>query len=128
MSSFLTRLKDRKLAQWALAYLAGAWALLEAFGFAADTFLWPQVLVRILTILCVLGFFLALVLAWYHGEKGRQRVSGPELINIAILLGLGGLGLSLLGGQGERSNSLARTADEPEAGTEDVATTFEEQE
>ena len=37
-----------------------------------------------------LGFVVALVLAWYHGEKGRQRVSGAELLLIALLLAIGG--------------------------------------
>jgi TolB-like protein len=44
-----------------------------------------------------MGFFIALVLAWYHGEKGRQRVSGPELMMIAALLIVAGVALSTLG-------------------------------
>ncbi|HKT41247.1 MAG TPA: hypothetical protein VJQ86_02730, partial [Rhodanobacteraceae bacterium] len=38
----------------------------------------------------VLGFVVALVLAWYHGERGAQRVSGPELLLIALALAIGG--------------------------------------
>ena len=34
----------------------------------------------------VLGIPVAAVFAWYHGEKGRQRVSGPELTILAVLL------------------------------------------
>jgi TolB-like protein/Flp pilus assembly protein TadD len=33
-----------------------------------------------------IGFFVALVLAWYHGEKGQQRATGLELLIIAGLL------------------------------------------
>ncbi|MGQ0560775.1 MAG: hypothetical protein ACT443_02745 [Gemmatimonadota bacterium] len=29
------------------------------------------------------GFFATLVVAWYHGEKGQQRVSGIELLMLA---------------------------------------------
>ena len=43
-----------------------------------------------------IGFFITLVLAWYHGEKGRQRVSGPELLMVAALLVVAGGVLSLL--------------------------------
>ena len=34
--------------------------------------------------------FVALVLAWYHGERGAQRVSGTELLILALLLAMGG--------------------------------------
>ena len=46
----------------------------------------------------IVGLFVALVIAWYHGDQGRQRVSGAELLIIAGLLALGGLGLGLLSG------------------------------
>jgi tetratricopeptide (TPR) repeat protein len=42
------------------------------------------------------GLVITLVLAWYHGEKGRQRVGGVELLIIAAAFALGGFGLSLL--------------------------------
>jgi serine/threonine-protein kinase len=96
MASLLDRLKERKLVQWAIAYLAGAWAALEATGFVAEQFDWPEVLLQAFTILAVFGFFVVLVLAWYHGEKGRQRVSGPELLMVAALLVIAGGVLSML--------------------------------
>ncbi|MBS0486449.1 MAG: tetratricopeptide repeat protein, partial [Proteobacteria bacterium] len=34
--------------------------------------------------------FVALVLAWYHGERGAQRVSSTELVILALLLAIGG--------------------------------------
>jgi serine/threonine-protein kinase len=37
-----------------------------------------------------LGFVVTLLLAWYHGEQGRQRVSGTELLLIALVLAVGG--------------------------------------
>src|SRR5690348_13143657 len=40
--------------------------------------------------LIALGFVIALVLAWYHGERGAQRVSGAELLLIALVLAIGG--------------------------------------
>jgi hypothetical protein len=39
--SLLTRLKERKLVQWALAYAAGAWALLEGVDLVGGQFSWP---------------------------------------------------------------------------------------
>ncbi|UCC83777.1 MAG: tetratricopeptide repeat protein [Gemmatimonadota bacterium] len=100
MNSLLKRLKERKLFQWALAYLAGAWLVLQAMEVTAEPFGWPLALQRGVTILLVVGFFVALVVAWYHGEKGRQRASGPELLMIAVLLGIGAAVVSLLGPEG----------------------------
>jgi serine/threonine-protein kinase len=96
MSSFLQRLKERKLFQWALAYLAGAWLVLQAMEVTAEPFGWPLALQRGVTILLVVGFFVALVLAWYHGEKARQRVSGPELLMITALLAIAAILLAIL--------------------------------
>ena len=77
MTSLLQRLKERKLVQWVIAYLAGAWVLVEASTLVAQQFHWPEWIGQTVTILAAFGFFVTLVLAWYHGEKGRQQVSGP---------------------------------------------------
>src|SRR5690348_11259726 len=90
MAELLARLKQRKLVQWALAYLAGAWAVLQALGLAADSYDWPHRVMQIAFAAIAVGFAIALVLAWYHGEKGRQRVSGAELLLIALVLAIGG--------------------------------------
>jgi TolB-like protein/Tfp pilus assembly protein PilF len=90
MSGLLQRLKERKLVQWALAYLAGAWVLLQVIGLVGQQFDWPQGLLRGITVAAGVGFFVVLVLAWYHGERGAQRVSGTELLIVALLLLIGG--------------------------------------
>jgi TolB-like protein/Tfp pilus assembly protein PilF len=86
------------MVQWALAYLAGAWVVLEASGYVGDQFGWPDIVGQVLTVLAFSGFFVVLVVAWYHGEKGRQWVSGPELLIIALLLLISGGVLRMLGG------------------------------
>lgn len=121
MSSLLIRLKERKLGQWGLAYLTGAWAFLEAIGFVADTFNWPGLFLQIITVLAIIGFFVTLVIAWYHGEKGRQRVSGAELVILALLFALGALGLSVLGEGGTEPKRAAPTVAEEEGEVEDLA-------
>jgi len=42
------------------------------------------------TIAAGIGFFIALLLAWYHGERGAQKVSGAELVLLSLLLLIGG--------------------------------------
>lgn len=89
--SLLRRLRERKLVQWALAYLTGAWVVIEVFDLFDGRFGWPSWSFTALLSLVVVGFPITLVLAWYHGERGRQRVSGPELVIIATLLTVTGV-------------------------------------
>ena len=90
MTGFVQRLRQRKMAQWALAYAAGAWVLLQVLGLAADSYEWPRIVMRVGFGIVVLGFVATLVLAWYHGERGQQKVGGTELLILALLLGVGG--------------------------------------
>jgi len=90
MGDLLQRLRERKLVQWALAYAAFAFALLQGLDIVAQQFGWADGVRRGITIALVIGFFVTLVLAWYHGERGAQRVSGVELGILALLLAIGG--------------------------------------
>jgi TolB-like protein/Tfp pilus assembly protein PilF len=90
MSEFLQRLKQRKLVQWTLAYVAAAFALLQGIDIVAQRFGWPEQTMRLVIIALSVGLFVTLVLAWYHGERGAQRVTGTELVILALLLAIGG--------------------------------------
>jgi serine/threonine-protein kinase len=90
MNEFLQRLKQRKLVQWGIAYVAAAFALLQGIDIIAQQFGWPEGVRRGITLALVVGFFVTLILAWYHGERGAQRVSGTELLIIGLVLALGG--------------------------------------
>ena len=90
MSDFLQRLHERKLVQWALAYVAFGFALLQGVDIVAQRFAWPESIERALIVVLAIGFFVTIVLAWYHGERGAQRVSGVELSILALLLAIGG--------------------------------------
>ncbi len=90
MNEFFRRLKQRKLVQWTLAYVAAAFALLQGVDIVAQRFGWPEQTMRFVIIALSVGFFVTLVLAWYHGERGAQRVTGTELLILALLLAIGG--------------------------------------
>ncbi len=79
------RLKDRRIVQWAIAYVAAAWVLLQVAELLFGIFAWPDVWLRRLTVALVFGFVAAVVLAWYHGEKGQQRASKVELALLAAI-------------------------------------------
>ncbi|HXO94577.1 MAG TPA: hypothetical protein VN825_10595, partial [Candidatus Acidoferrum sp.] len=90
MNEFFQRLKQRKLVQWAIAYVAAAFALLQGIDIVAQQFGWPEGVRRGITLGLIIGFFVTLILAWYHGERGAQRVTGTELLIIGLVLALGG--------------------------------------
>ena len=90
MNEFFQRLKQRKLVQWAIAYVAAAFALLQGIDIVGQQFGWPEGVRRGITLALVVGFFVTLVLAWYHGERGAQRVTGAELLIIGLVLAVGG--------------------------------------
>src|SRR5690348_9391087 len=90
MTEFLTRLKQRKLVQWALAYAAFAFALMQGLDIVAQQFGWTEGARRGITLTLGVGLFVVLVLAWYHGERGAQRVGSMEIMILALLLAIGG--------------------------------------
>ena len=90
MDEFFERMRQRKIVQWALAYIAAAFALIQVLDIVAQRFGWPEQTIRFFILALAIGFFVTLVLAWYHGEKGAQRVTGPELLFLALLLTIGG--------------------------------------
>jgi adenylate cyclase len=84
------RIRDHKVVQWTLAYLALAYTLLHGAEMLGNSLGWSHSLLRGFTLLLILGIPVVLILSWYHGARGLRRVSGTELMIIAILLAIGG--------------------------------------
>lgn len=72
------RVRQRKLGQWTLAYLAGAWCCVQVFDLLGEQFDWPIQVLRTITSLFAYGVLPVLVIAWYHGERGAQRIRVTE--------------------------------------------------
>ena len=87
MNEFFRRLKQRKLVQWTLAYVAAAFALLQGIDIVAQRFGWPEQTMRFVIIALSVGLFVTLVLAWYHGERGAQRVTWRRTADSCALAG-----------------------------------------
>ncbi len=98
MNEFLQRLKQRKLVQWGVAFIAAAFALMQGIDIVASRFGWPEQTMRFVIIALSVGLFVTLVLAWYHGERGAQRINGTELLILTLLLAIGGGFLWRFGG------------------------------
>jgi TolB-like protein len=114
------KLRRRKVVQWGLAYMAGAWVALQVIGFAADAFGWPALAKQLTMLALAIGLPIALVLAWYHGDRGHQRATRSELAIIAVLLLIGGAGLWLYGHRStppQTATTAATRAPAPAAST-----------
>ena len=85
-----TKLRRRKVVQWGVAYAAGAWGVLQGLAYLSDTFDWPRQIQQFGTLALLIGLPIALVIAWYHGDRGQQRLSAPELTILTLLFLVGG--------------------------------------
>ena len=72
------KLRHRKVVQWGLVYVAAAWGFLQGLEYVSEAFEWPTQLRQIALIAFLIGLPIVLVLAWYHGDRGQQRISTPE--------------------------------------------------
>jgi len=102
MLTFLRRLKQRKIVQWAIGYFAAAWVILEVFDMIAEQFMWPVWIRQASTVLVLFGGLVTIVLAWYHGERGRQKAGVMELVMVVAILALGGQSIWLLKDRSDR--------------------------
>lgn len=84
------KLRRRKVVQWGIAYAAGAWGLLQGIAYLRDTFGWPHELQQVATIALLAGLPVTMTLAWYHGDKGQQRVTRAEIAILSLLVVVGG--------------------------------------
>ena len=65
------RLKQRKIVQRGLAYLAGAFVVFQGVEVMAEPWGISPAFQRGIHIVLLIGLFITLVFAWYHGEKGH---------------------------------------------------------
>ena len=84
------RLRRRKVVQWGIAYAAGSWGFLQGLSYLSTVFAWSAQLQRFATVAFLVGLPIVLVLAWYHGDRGHQRVTRTEFAVLTLLFLLGG--------------------------------------
>ncbi len=113
MRSVLNRLKRRKLGQWSIGYLAAAFVAVQVMDGVSGPLEMSLAAQQRVLFLLVVGFFLTLVLAWYHGEQGRQQVAGAEIGLIAGLLAFAGIGLVVIGPANLEDGATSSAAETP---------------
>jgi TolB-like protein/Flp pilus assembly protein TadD len=84
------KLRRRKVAQWGFAYCLFSWGSLQGLEYLSNTFDWPPLLQQLATLLFLIGLPIALVVAWFHGDRGEQHVGAGEFLILFGLLLLGG--------------------------------------
>ena len=122
MASTPSRWRERRLAQWGLAYVAGAFVAIQAMEALSEPLGLSIFFQQAVLTLIFMGLPVALVLAWFHGEKGAQRVSPAEFM-ILIALGVVTVGALTIvwqrsrDGSGLRPLPIAGAASLPPAGS-----------
>ena len=66
-------LKERRTAQWGVAYLTIAWLVLQLIGELQGPWRLPDWTVRAAQLTLLAGFFATLVLAWVSGRRAKRR-------------------------------------------------------
>jgi TolB-like protein len=86
-----TRIREHKMPQWGTAYLGAALAVAQGTELLAAAFDWPASANQIVLVLLVIGFPIALTIAWYHGHRGLRQMSQGELAIVSVLLLIGAI-------------------------------------
>jgi TolB-like protein len=90
VASVWSALRRRKVVQWGLVYVAAAWGFLQGLEYVTETFHWPEQLRQVTFLALLIGLPIALVLAYYHGDRAQHRITTSELAILTLLLLLGG--------------------------------------
>ncbi len=88
MPGFFSRLRERRIVQIMMSAAAAGWLVLEVVSSLIERGLLPNLLYEVLLVWYVGGLAVALVLGWYHGEKGHQAFTKPEIL-VLIVVGVG---------------------------------------
>lgn len=84
------RLRRRKVVQWTFAYAALAWLALQILSLVAESYDWPHSVMRAAIGVAATGLATAFVVAWFHGERGAQRVGAVEGAILTLVVVMGG--------------------------------------
>lgn len=101
--TFFTQLKDRRLFKIVFAYLAAAWIALEVASQVTEQGVLPGAVYQVVLIWALCGIPGALIVGWYHGEKGKQHATRTE---VGLLIGI--VLLALIASAGTVSDEMSR--------------------
>ncbi len=78
LAAFWKRIVEHKIGQWLLAYVAFVYACLHSIELLGEAFEWPRFVLRISTVLLLLGMPVTVILAWYsRGSANSDPAHAP---------------------------------------------------
>jgi len=83
---FFELLMERRFLPIIGAYLAGSWVFIEATDQLENRGYVPEPAYQIALTTGLFGFLATNVLAWFHGPRGRQRMTGLEAVILGALV------------------------------------------
>jgi len=120
MTGFFEELKRRKVYRVAIAYIVASWALAQGIAQVFPVFDIPNSRIRVVILLLLIGFPIALVLAWIFDitPSGIERTSRAELAAAptrrrrnVVWLGVAGIAISTAVGLLVLPRAVARKVD-----------------
>jgi hypothetical protein len=76
-------LRKRRMPEWVGSTIAAALVLLEVVDQLTDNSVLPAILYPVTLATALAMIPVAGILAWFHGEKGGQKISAAEVIMLA---------------------------------------------
>ena len=73
LAALWTRIVEHKIGQWLLAYVAFVYACLHSIELLGEAFEWPRIVLRISTVLLLLGMPVTVILAWYSRTSAHSN-------------------------------------------------------
>jgi TolB-like protein len=96
-NSLFSKLKERKVFQWSLAYITAAWLMVQIVEVLAGPWHFPEGWVRVVHIALTAGLPITIIISWYHGARGHQKTTGVELMAVGAVLLLSAMSVAWFG-------------------------------
>ena len=96
LGRFIETARERRVFRYLVFYVGSAWVVAQVVEFFLDNYGWSPRVLDIVLFLLAIGFLVTLTLAWYHGERGHQRIPRVEAVLLGALAVVGVMGTAWL--------------------------------
>jgi TolB-like protein len=83
--SLWSEIRQRRITQIVVTYLAGGWIVTSVVDQVVDREVLPLVVYQVTFTLFLFGILGALIIGWYHGEKGAQEAPPIEIAMLVVV-------------------------------------------